>query len=400
MNRKLLLLICLLTMSFAHAQLNSVALVGSGTLQGWPSDPQTDAAVMTSSDGVNWTINNVTLLNGAVKLRGNNSWALPYNWGGSTFPSGTAVVDANGITAVAGNYNVTFNSTTGVYNFVLQASAFPVISLIGDAAPGVAWTTDTDLTTFDGVNYSINRVPLVVGAIKFRQDHAWTPTTNWGGSTFSSGVGIVDGPAISVPANGTYNVTFNRNTLAYTFSFASVAIVGPGAGGWPNDPQIDANQMTTTNGIDYTLANMVLTADNAKFRANNSWSVNWGGTDFPSGVAVLDSPASFLCVAGTYNVTFNYNTGAYSFTDGLGTTDFDSSNLRVYPNPTQSNWNFSVINDTIENIQIVDVLGKIVINVVPRSESATIDASALNSGIYFARIATTTANKTVKLIRE
>lgn len=400
MNKKLLLLICLLTISFAQAQLNSVALVGSGTLQGWPNDPQTDAAVMTSTDGVNWTINNVTLLNGAVKFRGNNSWALPYNWGGTTFPSGTAIVDGNGITSIAGIYNVTFNSTTGVYNFAVQATNFPLISLIGDAAPGVAWTTDTDLNTLDGINYSLNRVPLTVGYIKFRQDHAWTPTTNWGGNTFNSGIGIVDGPGIYVPANGTYNVTFNRNTLAYTFSFPTVAIVGPGAGGWPNDPQVDANQMTTVNGIDYTLASITLTADNAKFRANNSWSVNWGGTDFPSGVAAFDSQASFLCVAGNYSVTFNYNTGAYSFTDLLGTNDFDSTSIRVYPNPTQNNWNFTVSNETIETIQIVDVLGKLVINVAPRNTTATIDASSLNSGIYFAKLTTTSATKTIKLIKE
>ena len=297
-----------MTISFANAQLNSVAIVGDGA-GGWPSGGA-DTHQMFSSDGVNWSINNLTLLNGAVKFRGNNSWALPYNWGGATFPSGTAVVDANAMTSISGVYNITFNSTTRIYNFILQASTFPVIGLIGEASPG-GWSSDTDMTTTDGINYTINRVSLVPGSIKFRQDHSWT--TNWGGITFASGTGVVDGDAITVPTAGKYNVTFNLNTLSYTFAFPSVAIVGSGAGGWPNDPQIDGNQMTTTNGIDYSLNDILLTSGNAKFRANNSWAINWGASNFPNGTATLNSASSFLCVAGTYNVTFDYDTEVYNF---------------------------------------------------------------------------------------
>lgn len=391
-------MVCILSINLANAQLTTLALVGSGTTQGWPNDPQVDTHQLTTSDGVNWSVNNLTLLNGTVKFRGNNSWALPYNWGGPTFPAGTAVIDANGMTSVAGVYNITFNSTTGVYNFVLQASTFPIIGLIGDATPG-GWTTDTDMSTIDGIIYTISRVSLVPGAIKFRQDHVWTPTTNWGGTTFSSGTGIVDGAAITVPAAGKYNVTFNRNTLAYTFGFPSVAIIGPGAGGWPNDPQTDVNQMTTTNGIDYTINNLVLTAGDAKFRANNSWSINWGSTSFPSGTAILDSPASFLCVASTYNAFFNYDTGAYGFTDLLSTNSLNFSSIKTYPNPTNTNWNFASANEIIENIQVFDVLGKTVINLNPKTNESSIDASVLNSGIYFAKITTSSSAKTIKLIR-
>ena len=403
MNKKLLFMLCLLTISFAKAQLTSVALVGSGTTSGWPTGAtgEVDATVMNSVDTVHWTLNNVTLLNGAVKFRGNNSWALPYNWGGPSFPTGTGVIDANGFTSVAGIYNVTFNSTTGEYNFILQVNTFPVISLIGTSSPGVAWTTDTDMATIDGINYSINRVMLIAGAIKFRQDHAWTSTTNWGGTSFPSGTGIVDGAAITVPTDGKYNVTFNRNTLAYSFSLPTVAVVGAGAGGWPTGAvgEVDAHPMTTTDGINYTITNLVLTADNAKFRANNAWTINWGATSFPNGTATLDSPDSFLCVAGTYSATFNYDSGAYSFTNNLSNSSFSSTTFKVYPNPTQNEWNFTNLNDTIENIQIIDVLGKTILTVVPKTNSIMISASELNDGIYFARISTNNSASTIKLIK-
>ena len=400
MKKKLfLIMMCILSISLSNAQLTSLAIVGSGTTQGWPNDPQVDAHQLTTSDGENWSVNNLALLSGTVKFRGNNSWGLPYNWGGASFPSGTAVVDANGMTTVSGVYNITFNSTSGVYNFILQTSTFPVIGIIGDATPG-GWSTDTDMTTIDGVNYSINRVSLVAGAIKFRQDHTWTPTTNWGGTTFSSGTGIADGAAITVPTAGKYNVTFNLNTLAYTFRFPSVAIVGPGAGGWPNDPQTDVNQMTTSNGIDYAINNLVLSAGDAKFRANNSWAVNWGATDFPNGTAILDSSSSFSCVASTYNATFNYDSGVYSFMDVLSLNSFNSTSLMLYPNPTATNWNFDFKNLNISNIEIFDVSGKTIINMIPKSNQVTIDASPLNRGIYFAKITTATDSKTIKIIRK
>lgn len=115
MKKITILIICLLTLSFANAQLSTVAIVGDGA-GGWPgetgnSGPE-DAQQMTSSDNENWNIENLTITAGSVKFRGNNSWDLPYNWGGSSFPSGTGVVDGAGIESIAGVYNVSFNSST------------------------------------------------------------------------------------------------------------------------------------------------------------------------------------------------------------------------------------------------------------------------------------------------
>lgn len=119
--KKITFLMCALLISaFSHAQLNSVALVGSGA-GGWPGEAgnpgPTDVNQMQSSDNINWTLTNITLTNGMMKFRGNNSWDLPYNWGGSDFPAGTAVENGGDIPSVAGQYDVTFNSDTRVYSF-------------------------------------------------------------------------------------------------------------------------------------------------------------------------------------------------------------------------------------------------------------------------------------------
>jgi hypothetical protein len=83
----------------------------------------------------------------------------------------------------------------------------------------------------------------------------------------------------------------------------------------------------------------------------------------------------------------------------LSNVTFDNGNFKVYPNPSQNVWNVASANEAITAIQIVDVLGKTVMTVAPQATSAVVDASALNSGIYFARIATATATSTIKLVR-
>lgn len=396
MTKKILLyIICLLTFTFANAQLTSVAIVGDGA-GGWPSGA-TDNHQMTSTDGENWTITNLPLTVGSVKFRGNNSWDLPYNWGGTSFPSGTAIVDGAGITSASGLYNVTFNSTTLAYNFELQQTTFQVISIFGDATPG-AWTTDTDMTTTDGNLYTINNVYLVPGALKFRGDHAWTLPYNWGGTDFPSGTAVVNGSAITIPTAGIYNITFNKTTLAYSFTFQVISIIGDATpGAWDAD-----TDMSTTDGINYTINDIALVPGALKFRGDHAWTLpyNWGGTDFPSGTAVVDADGITIPTAGNYFINFNSSTGDYTFTNTLKIEKFDAASFKIYPNPTQNNWTFIASNEAIESIQIIDITGKIICTVTPKSNKTTIDAFDLISGIYFAKVTTATVTNSLKLVKK
>jgi hypothetical protein len=397
MNKKLLLfVICLMTFSFANAQITSMAIVGAGA-GGWPTGAvgEIDTHQMTTADGgLHWTISNLALTNGTVKFRANNSWALPYNWGGTTFLSGTAVVDGPGITSIQGIYNVTFNTNTLAYTFELQKVTFQVISIIGDASP-IVWS-DTDMSTTDGNIYTL-RATLGTGALKFRGDHSWTLPYNWGGTAFPSGTAAVDANGVIIPTAGTYDITFNKTTLAYSIKFKVISIIGA------SSPIVWGDtDMITTDGNIYTLSNVALGTGPLKFRGDHSWNLpyNWGGTAFSSGTAVIDADGFPIPTAGNYDITFNIATAAYSLTSSLATKAFNTSKFSVYPNPAKSNWNFSSSNENIESIQIVDVLGKTIRVATPKSNFVTVDASGLNSGIYFAKIATATGTSTLKLIKD
>jgi hypothetical protein len=199
----------------------SIALVGSATIQGWPTDPQVDAEVLSTTDGITYRSNIVVLSAGELKFRQNNSWAV--SWGGATFPSGPqAGSEGTNITVTTpGKYRVIFNKNTGTYTF-----DFPTIAIVGEAVggwpgdPGNPGPTDVhQLVTTDGEIYSINNLVVTTaatgdsGGAKFRQGNAWT--TSWGNEAFPMATSS-NGNNIATVA-GNYNVTFTRSTGGFNF---------------------------------------------------------------------------------------------------------------------------------------------------------------------------------------
>lgn len=480
------------------SQVNSVALVGEAA-GGWPGDPgnpgPTDLHQMTSTDGENWTLTAVILTNaasgGGVKFRANNDWAI--NWGAAAFPTGTGTQNGANIPCIGGTYDVSFNSTTGVYSFsggtpipqvklvgtavsdpaglnmgttdaenynlsntilldgtaqfdidgtvfggttfpagtVVDATAFipvvageyssitvnissgdytftaapiyPLISITGIAVGGWGDGFDFDMTTEDGIIYRYNALTIDgtpgTNELKFRTNHNWVDP-NYGGTGWPSGIATTGPDNITCTASGTYDVVFNLTTGEFTFSFPLISLTGQAFGGWGDGFDFD---LTTTDGANYSIASITATETNgAKFRSNHSWTapnLNYGSTSFPTGIALATTGDNIPVVAGTYGVTFNRVTGEFNFGDPLATSTFNSKNFKVYPNPTSNVWNFASVKQNIESIQIVDMLGKTVMTISPKEMSATVDASSLSRGLYFAKIATANATETAKLMK-
>jgi len=362
--------------------------------------PAAEGVLFTTTDAVNYTASNVTLLSGDAQFNVAIE-DVSINFGDTTFPEGEAIEEGVMIPVVAGTYStITYNLDDGAYVFT-AAPVYPLVSIIGSGASG--WGTDVDLTTTDGETYR-GTVTLIAndgvdpdsGNIKFRSNHNWNDP-NWGGVAFPTGPTEGQNGNIVVTTAGTYDVTFTRSTGAYTFYFPQISLIGEAFGGWTID-----HDLTTTDGANYSIASITAAIDQeAKFRSNHSWdapNVTYGSTSFPSGT--VTSPGSNIQVlAGTYGVTLNRVTGAFNFGAPLATNNFNTTAFTAYPNPTHNSWNFDAAKQTIESIQIVDVLGKTVINVTPKATTVSVDASALNTGVYFARIATATATKTVKVVK-
>ncbi len=369
--------------------LPTVKLVGAAT-------GTAEGITLAVSAADTFTATNVTLLDGAGQFSIDDQL-----FGEATFPTGTLTGAADNIPVIAGFYSsVTINIATGEYSFVL----IPPVSIVGDAVggwPPFAGADPNQLSSSDAINYSLDKLACTVGGAKFRQDNDWA--TNWGNPAFPTGTATLSGDNIAVSTAGTYDVRFNRVTGDYSFSIPTIALVGSATPtGWPTGApgEIDAAALTTTDGVTYFLSSVDLTAAECKFRTNNNWDVNFGAADFPIGVGTQGGANIVVPTASTYSVSLNRVTGEYVFTDLLSATSFNKNTFKVYPNPTNRSWNFVSTSDkNITAIQIIDMLGKTVMTINPAATSANVDATNITSGLYFAKVTTTSGTETVKLMK-
>jgi hypothetical protein len=187
----------------------TIGIIGSATPGGWDTDTdlQQDA-----TDRSIWR-GRLVLKDGEAKFRAGNAWDV--NWGAGDFPTGIATQDGANIPVPAGEYKITFNSTTGDYNFE-KLVVFSTIGLIGPATPVGNWDTDVNMnkSATDESFWEIPTITLKDGEAKFRAEDAWAK--NWGAKDWPSGTGTQDGPNIPITA-GTYRVTLNSVTGEYSF---------------------------------------------------------------------------------------------------------------------------------------------------------------------------------------
>lgn len=294
MIKKLFLLV-LLTVSSMNMSAQSIGVIGA--FNGWAAD-----VVMNTTDNDNYTLSAYTFLStGELKFRQDGAWAV--NWGSAAFPSGVGTQNGTNIPVPAGTYDIAFNRTTGAYSFTAVVLNLPVIGFNG----GFNQFTDrVDMVTADGVSYVKTDYYFSAPGVKFLNNA--TPPVMWGSDAFPSGTATIDGPTIPLTP-GFYNVDLNYTTGAYNFVETPVAIIG--------DAIIDFNTdipMTSTDGgVTFTINNIDLIGGKKfKFRTNFNWATNWGCDTFPGGTAVQSGNDILVDVSGTYNITFNRLTLAYT----------------------------------------------------------------------------------------
>lgn len=308
---------------------NCISLIGPGSPGGnWETD-----TYLSTEDGDVYTAVDMQFSKAQIKFRQNTCWDTcpgnPAGWGPvessqSGWPSGqntNPVPFGPNIECPGGVWNVKFTLSTQSWEFT-AGTPNPVIKLVGSAVAD----SPLEMSTANGILYTAKKVTLVPGTLQFDIDGLLL-----GSSDSAFPTGSATDPAGSIPVTTTgvdYDVTFDYTTAVYTFAvatFPKIAIIGSATQqGWPSDPQVDANEMTTTDGETYTISNVPLNGlpdngntnydpDNAlKFRQDNSWSNNWGGLSFPTGPT--EGADILVTESGNYSCVFTRSTGAYVFT--------------------------------------------------------------------------------------
>jgi len=101
-----------------------------------------------------------------------------------------------------------------------------------------------------------------------------------------------------------------------------------------------------------------------------------------------------------FNEAIATNEAVTTYKTILGTDDFTvDKSVKIYPNPAKDVVKVET-NNTIKNIQLYDVQGRILQTVTPNQNAAMIDISAKAAGIYFLKVTTAKGTKTEKLIKQ
>jgi hypothetical protein len=205
-------------------------------------------------------------------------------------------------------------------------------------------------------------------------------------------------------------------SMAQTATYGTIGIIGTatsptGAGtGWDNSTAMSPNG---TTGHDWTIT-MQLSANEAKFRADNAWTVNWGGPAapapaFPAATGTMNGPNIMIPTAGRYTVRFNDITGAYSFTVASATKSGNDAILKMALAPNPASGSLRVAYELpaagSASIEVQNLLGQRVQSLAPVFQGAgsreqQLSLNGIAPGIYLVQLKTADLTQTTRLVVE
>ena len=175
-----------------------------------------------------------------------------------------------------------------------------------------------------------------------------------------------------------------------------------------SDLTFTGNVSVSDLGSEYTVVAFVKALDpNAGYATvvNNTADISSTG-DFTTSATAAELAAGYIIQYGfavTGPLADPADTTLGSVVIGETTAGVDDNsfvNVSVYPNPSNSNWNFRTGNTVITSVEVFNLLGKRVVSQNNNSTEISVSTEGLTSGIYIARITTEQGVKSVKLIRE
>jgi hypothetical protein len=276
-------------------------VVGSATQNGWDGP---DMPFYSTSDA-NVLVAYVTLADGEMKFRTNNSWDVNY---GDTGLDGVLDAGGDNIPVTAGTYKILFN--TNALTYTIEAYTW---GLVGDATTNGWDGPDMPLEYDPFTDQWRAVVTLLDGQMKIRSNNAWG--NDYGDANLD---GILDRDAdnnINVTA-GNYVVTVDFNTLQYSLEPTDIwGIVGSGYNDWGATPDAAFNRDWEFDDV-WVINRVTLLDGEIKFRTNNAWGNDYGDANL-DGILDKDDGNNISVTAGDYKVVLDFrdaNAPTYTLT--------------------------------------------------------------------------------------
>ncbi len=225
-----------------------------------------------------------------------NNWkfASKPNWDGPNYgagaTAGTLSETGDNINLPAGYYKLNVNAGVDPMTYTAVATSWGIIGGL------TGWSSQIALTYDPAVRVWKGGIHLPAGPWKFRANDNWD--YNYGAPAGSLNL-VAGGDNIETTVEDDYAITLDLSTpLAYKYRADRWGIIGSAtADGWSSDQNMSWNAV---GGVFTATINLV--AGEIKFRANDDWGYNLGGsltglTEGGDNIAVAE--------AGNYTITLN-----------------------------------------------------------------------------------------------
>ncbi len=207
----------------------------------------------------------------------------------------------------------------------------------------------------------------------------------WAGTTIGTGAGF----ATNIP----FTASNTKMTVRVWSPDANIPIRLKVENSNDNTQTCETEVMTTVAGgwesLEFDFTNEVSGTAALSFGLNAGWSYNMASIFFNFGATGQGAGVK-----------------TYYFDDVIfGTSTSVSNNiiiegLNIFPNPATNHWLVASENTDIIAIEVFDLQGKQIFYAEPNSRNATIDATALASGVYFSKISTKEGSQSMKLVKK
>lgn len=168
----------------------------------------------------------------------------------------------------------------------------------------------------------------------------------------------------------------------------------------------DSNTITLSLVPGQTLADIIVEGENIKWYSTPGISTGKikqtvkkaGETPLPLTTVLVDNTTYYA----SQTINGIESTERLAVTvqlNALATPDFVLTNFKSYPNPVKNNLTIQNTS-TIDKVILLSITGKTVLTKTIKSLHAEIDLSNLSDGIYFLKVKSEGAEKTVKIIKE
>ena len=133
---------------------------------------------------------------------------------------------------------------------------------------------------------------------------------------------------------------------------------------------------------------------------------SWKGVDFATGSTAQSAMQLWFKFNGTDWVLQNQRFSGTTYTipndicTSLGVSDFEHRNIKCYPNPTDDIVHISTPNETINQINVYDITGRLLKSQNGNNESEIISLQELPNAMYLMEVKTQQGSKTIKIIKQ